>query len=73
MLATDNDAERQKLLSDLNNQASEAQDAIKQMAQQKREQYNRLINARHRELDHVVKTLGDPKEIGKPFRNTSDM
>jgi hypothetical protein len=60
MLATDNEDQRQKLLIDLRNQANEAQDAIKVMSQQRREEYTRLVDARKRELDSVVKSLGGP-------------
>jgi len=63
MLATDNEAERQKLLVDLRNQADEAQDAIKQMAQQRREDYTRLVSARKQELQDVVNKLGGPNEV----------
>jgi len=62
MLSTDNEAERQKLLSDLNTQAQEASDAIKVMAQQRREDYTRLVDARKRELDDMIKQLGGPSE-----------
>jgi 2-hydroxy-3-keto-5-methylthiopentenyl-1-phosphate phosphatase len=62
ILATDNEAERQKLLIDLRNQANEAGEAIKVMSQQRREEYSRLVNARRRELDDMVKQLGGPSE-----------
>lgn len=74
MLATDNEAERQRLLIDLRNQANEAQDAIKQMAQQRRLDYTNLVNARKQELQDVVSKLGpstdaDKKAIQSVFGN----
>jgi hypothetical protein len=60
MLATDNEDQRQQLLKNLQIEADEAQDAIKIMAQQRREQYTRLVNARKRELEDVVQKLGGP-------------
>jgi len=65
MLATDNEDQRQQLLSQLRNQANEAQDAIKQMSQQRREEYSRLVNARKQELNDVVSKLGGPTEADK--------
>jgi hypothetical protein len=62
MLATDNATEREKLLVDLRNQANQASDAIKVMAQQRREDYTRLVDARKRELDDMIKQLGGPSD-----------
>jgi len=62
MLATDNEDQRQKLLEGLRDQANEAQDAIKKISQQRREEYSRLVDARKRELDAIVNNLGGPTD-----------
>jgi uncharacterized protein YdbL (DUF1318 family) len=62
MLATSDEAERQQLLLDLQRQTNEAQDAIKQIAQQRREEYGRLVDARKNELQGYINNLGGPDE-----------
>jgi hypothetical protein len=63
LLATVDEAEQQKLLKSLATQANEAQDAIKQISQQKRDEYKRLVEARKRELDDILKKLDGPDSV----------
>lgn len=57
--------DRPALLKQLEDQAIEASNSIKLMAQKRRENYNRLVDGRKRELESMVKKLGGPSDLDK--------
>lgn len=60
LLAVDSTADRAKIKADLATEATSAQDQIKQLSVQKRQDYKNLIAARKTELDEMMKKLNGP-------------